>query len=618
MTAEPRGRRLRLDRSTLAAAAIPALALGILLAGLLLRATGRSDSARLVLVAGLVVTGGPVVLKTLAGLLRGRFAADVVAALSITGALAFDEPVAGLVIVLMQSGGEALERYANGRASAAVRALEARAPRHAHRVRTGGIDDIPVEAVRIGDTLLIRPGELVPCDGIVVRGSSHLDTASLTGEPIPTRVIPGARVLSGSANQESPLTIRATALSSESQYARIVELVRSAQESRAPLQRLADRYAVWFTPATLLVCLVTWLATHDAGRVLAVLVVATPCPLLLATPVAIIGGVNRAARDGIVVRTGTALEQVGSVDRMVFDKTGTLTIGRPQVSGVRAPAAAGAPPVLRLTAALEQASSHLLARSIVEAAGEASLPTPSEVVEDPGRGISGTVHGHRVSVGSRRFVLESAPAAAPGFDALNGAREGLRSYVAIDGRAAGIIEFADQPRPDLGDALGALRALGISRFTMLSGDHAENVRAVAEAAGIDDARGDLLAEDKVSIVREFMNSGERVLMVGDGTNDAPALGTATVGLALAAHGGGITAEAADVILLKDDLSLVPRIVALSRRTMRIARQSIWAGLALSAIGMVAGATGHLTPTAGAVLQEIVDLAVIVNALRTAR
>lgn len=600
--------------------AIPAAALATLAAGWICRLKGAEAAGAVIWMAGLGLTGLPIVARTVAGLLRGRFAADVVATLSIVGALVLGHPVAGLVIVLMQSGGEALEEYAAGRASAAVRHLEAMAPRLAHRVRDGSASDIPVDEILVGDELLVRPGELVPCDGVVTRGTSHVDTASLTGEPVPVRAGAGTRLMSGSSNQEGPLAMRATALARESQYARIVDLVRSAQASKAPLQRVADRYAVWFTPIVLGVCGLTWLATHDPARVLAVLVVATPCPLLLATPVAIIGGVNRAARDGIIVRSGGALEQLSTVDAVVLDKTGTLTLGRPSVSGVRPVPGFAGREVLRWAAAVEMTTSHLLGRSIVAAAADAGkpLPEPSNVVEEAGRGIRGDVDGRAVTVGSRGYVQERAPEAAAGFAAVDGRPAGLQAYVTVNGQAAAVIDFADRARPDLPEALQRLRQQGFERFIVLSGDDQGNVSQMAASAGITDARGDLLAEDKVEVISELERAGARVLMVGDGTNDAPALSTATVGIALAEHGGGVTAEAADVVLLRDDLVLVPRAVAVGRRTMRIARQSIWAGLGLSATAMVVAAAGGIAPATGALLQEMIDLAVIVNALRTAR
>jgi heavy metal translocating P-type ATPase len=548
--------------------------------------------------------------------------ADLVATLAVVVAVVLVRPLAGLVIVLMQTGGEALDEYAEGRASAAVRALEEDAPRIAHRLRGADeseVDDLAVDEVEVGDLLLVRPGEMVPCDGVVVDGFSHVDTSRLTGEPLPLEAQEGATLMSGSLNLESALTIRATAVAGESQYARIVELVRSAQASKAPLQRLADRYAVWFTPITLIVCALAFAASHDWDRVLAVLVVATPCPLILATPVAIIGGVNRAARAHVVVRNGGALEQLAAARVAIFDKTGTLTVGTPEVSQVVSFGAMPEREILRLAAAVENHSGHLLGRSVVSAAGAAGIPLGSaeRVLEDAGRGVRGEVDGRDVSVGARSFVATSAyDGEAPRG---NGAPEpGLRAFVVVDGRWEGYIEFADRLRDGLPAFFQQLRDLGITRTMLLSGDSVAHTTAVATEVGIADARGELLPGDKVGVVNELVNAGERVLMVGDGTNDAPALSAAHVGVALAAHGGGITAEAADVVILTDDVTRVADMIRLSRRTLRIARQSIRIGLGLSALAMVVAALGYIPPVVGAALQEGLDIAVILNALRTSR
>lgn len=569
---------------------------------------------------GLVVAAAPVVWRTLRGVAKGRFASDLVATLAIVGSLLLLMPLPGLIVVIMQSGGEALERYAEGRATFAVRELEAVAPRTAHRIRDGQIEDLPVADIAVGDELLVRPGEMIPCDATVLDGRSHVDVSRITGEPIPIATSPGTRLLSGTMNGEALLTIRALAPASESQYARIVELVRSAQASKSPLQRLADRYAVWFTPVTLAACAVAWLLSGDAVRVLAVLVIATPCPLILATPVAILGGINRAARRQIVVRNGTALEQLGKVTAAVFDKTGTLTIGRPAMSRVVPSDGTSADAVLRLAAGVEQGSSHQLARTVVDAARAAALdiPDPQWAREDPGRGVSGEVDGHLVAVGARSFALEQMrdPDGALHTDAQRGAA--LRAFVTIDGAMAGVIEFADQTRAELSRSIAQLIRLGVRRILIVSGDHVENVRAVGDIAGIADVHGDLLPEEKVAIVRELVASGETVMMVGDGTNDAPALSTAQVGVALAAHGGGIAAESAGVVLLADDLSRVADAIRIGRRTYRIARECILAGLGLSALGMLFAAAGALPPVAGAIAQEAIDLAVILNALRASR
>ena len=607
--------------AVLRAAWRPLFATAVIGVGLVARAAAPAAGYdRMIWYAGLVLAGSLVVWRTVQGALRGHFAADVVATLAIVTSALLGQPFVGLVIVVMQTGGEALERYAEGRASDAVRALEAAAPRVAHRVCEERVEDVPVDDIAPDDVLLVRPGELVPCDAIVVDGSAHVDVSMLTGEPLPLFASRDTRLMSGSANLDGALTIRALAPARESQYARIVALVRSAQASKAPLQRIADRYAVWFTPATLAVCVVAYVTGGDWLRVLAVLAVATPCPLILATPVAVIGGINRAARRHIILRHGTALEHLGTATIAVFDKTGTITIGRPRVRQVIATNGRPSEAVLQMAGAVERSSGHLLARTLVDAAEATglTLPTASAVVESPGRGVAGMVDGHRVVVGARSFVLAQASIDVARLRPLEPNDAGLRAYVAIDGEIAGIVEYADALRPGVGDVFRDLTGMGVRRILLLSGDHAANARTVAAAVGLVEVQGDLLPEDKVRVVRELVRSGESVLMVGDGTNDAPALSAATVGVALAGHGGGITAEAADVVILIDDLSRVVEAVRISRRTMHIARQCIAVGLGLSGIAMVAAAMGAVAPTVGALLQEVIDLAVIVNALRASR
>ena len=570
--------------------------------------------------ASLVVLGGGVVARTLMQARRGQFATDVVASLAIITAVVIGESLPGLIVVLMQTGGEALDSYARGRASRAVQALEEAAPRTAHRIVGDAVIDTDADDVGVGDLILIRPGELIPCDAVVVEGESHVDTSRLTGEAMPRHVVPGTSLMSGTLNGEQSFTARATALASESQYAQVVELVRLAQESKAPIQRLADRYAVWFTPITIAACVIAYLATREPDRVLAILVVATPCPLILAAPVAIIGGINRAARMQIIFRHGGALEQISATTVGVFDKTGTLTVGLPTVARVMTGLDMGELELLRLAAGVEQASSHLLARTVVDAAIEANVPVPAptHVIESPGRGVVGEVEGREVAVGARNFILERYPRGADELSALDRRSRGLRAFVAINGVPAGVIEYADRIRPNVKEFFAELRDLGIVRTLLLSGDDARRTRAIAREIGITEARGELLPAQKAEVVRGFTTSGERVLMVGDGTNDAPALRTATVGVALAGHGGGITAEAADVVVLVDDLSRVAEAIRISRRTMRIARQSIWFGLGLSGVAMVFAAIGMVPPVAGAVLQEAIDVAVIMNALRASR
>ena len=575
----------------------------------------------------LVVAAAPLVWRTFRGALRGHFATDIVATLAIVTAVLLRQPIAGLVIVLMQTGGEMLERYAARRASRALQELEDASPQHAHRMVDDRFDDIRADEVRPGDMLLVRPGELVPADGEVVQGRSWIDASRLTGESVPVDVAPGARLMSGSINGDHPITMRATALASESEYARVVELVRSAQASKAPLQRLADRYAVWFTPLTLIVCVVAFVISHDWLRVLAVLVVATPCPLILATPVAIVGGINHAAKHGIIVRHGGALEALARVNVAVFDKTGTLTIGRPEVSRVVAMPPFDRATVLQLAAGVEQGSGHLLARSIVDAARHENphaLLAARDIREFPGRGVAGVVQARKVVVGSAALLGEQG-ARHGAFDSLESSGDGrpdsaakLRTFVLVDGAVAGAIEFADVVRPGVARTFERLRTLGIGKTMLLSGDNPEYVASVAAEVGIEDARGDLLPEDKLREVERLDATGAHVLMVGDGVNDAPALSRADVGVALASHGRGIASESADVVLLKDDVAGVADAIEIGRKTMRVARQSILFGLGLSGVAMGFAAAGMIAPVMGALIQEAIDVAVIVNALRSSR
>ena len=600
---------------------LPISTLLFIVVGLTLRLTVTGEAAEVVWSVGLVITGLPVVWRTLRGVLTGRFAADLVAMLAIVAALLLAEPLAGLIVVLMQTGGEALERHAERRASRAVRELEAAAPRLAHRVRDEVIEDVAAETVIVDDHLLVRPGELVPCDGVVIEGRSSVDVSRLTGEPVPIQAKPGVRLLSGSLDLDGPLTIRTTAVARESQYARIVELVRTAQASKAPLQRLADRYAVWFTPITLLVCGIAYLQSGDPVRALAVLVVATPCPLILATPVAVIGGINRAARRGIIFRHGEGLEQLATVTVAILDKTGTLTVGRPRVARVLAAAPFTENEILRLAGGVEHGSGHLLARTLLEAVASrgVSPARAEEIIESPGEGVTGQISGRRVAIGGWSYLMRQHPGAGPEFQSLLGTAPAktLRAYVAVDGGAAGVVEYADEMRRGITEFVASLRAMGVRRVLLLSGDEQANAKAIGEAAGVDEAHGQLLPEEKVGFVRRLVAQGERVLMLGDGTNDAPALSSATVGIALASGGGGIAAAAADAVILTDDPTRVAEGMAISRRTLRVARQSIWAGLGLSGAAMVAAGLGHIPPVIGALLQEAIDVAVIVNALRAA-
>lgn len=585
--------------------------------------THQESWRRGVWIAGLLLTSAPVLRKTVMGMMRGRFAADLVAALAVVASLLLMQPLVGLVIVLMQSGGESLERIAEGRATTALRALEDAAPQTVRLMTGERIDEVKIDLVSTGDTLLIRPGEMIPCDGEIVKGNSHLDTSSITGESMPERVVPGSMVMSGTLNQESPLVLRVLAIANESQYARIVALVREAQASKAPLQRIADKYAVLFTPFTILVCAGAYVASGDWNRVLAVLAIATPCPLILATPVAILGGMNRSARRQILIRNGGALEALGQTTAVLFDKTGTLTVGRPQVARVVSAGSLLEPDLLRLASAVEQGSGHLLARTLVAEAERRGLvaEAATAVIESPGRGVEGDVEGLHVAVGARSFIADRSPTTATGiqeFELAEGSSASLRAYVAVGGGFVGVVEYSDAIRKGMKEFVQRLEVEGVRQIALISGDRSENATAVAAAVGIKESHGDMLPQDKVRMVQQLLDQGEKVVMMGDGTNDAPALSTATIGVALASQGRGIATEAADVILLGDDPSQLSEGMQISRRTMRIARQSIWFGLGISALGMAFASGGWIPPVAGAAIQEAIDLLVIANALRASR
>jgi heavy metal translocating P-type ATPase len=579
------------------------------------------DIADWVWLVTLVVGGAPLVWSTLKGMLRGRFASDVVAMLAILTAVVMGEYFAGVIVVLMQSGGEALERYGLRRASSSLEHLLARAPRTARRKQADRLEEIDVAEVAIGDHLVVRPGELIPVDGTLLSPSADVDESAVTGEPLAAGKQRDDRLLSGSVNAGGPFEMQATALSSQSQYARIVALVRQAQDEKPPIGRLADQYAVWFTPLTLLMCALGWFITGDPRTILAVLVVATPCPLILATPIAVISGINRAADRGIIVKGGAAIEQVGRAKAVVFDKTGTLTLGTPVLDRVTLFNGHSAAGLLRKAASVEQLSSHLLGRTMVQAAqaGGASLLLPVNFQEVPGRGVEGHVEGEHILVGSPRFLAERL--GAEQVERVTALREQaaagdtLAAFVAVDLEPAGVVVFNDKLRPGVPDLVRRLRRLGVQRTVMLTGDRLANARSIAQEAGVDQVHADLLPADKVAVLQKLKAQYEPIVMVGDGINDAPALATATVGIAMGAHGTGVSAEAADIVLLVDDVTRVGDAVEVGQRTLRVARQSIYAGLGLSFALMVAAAFGLIPPAIGALAQEVVDVAVIVNALR---
>jgi len=599
----------------------PLLVLVGLLLGIALFFSGKSMWAHWVWLATLVGGGLPIVYGTIRGMLKGQFASDIVAMLAIVVALVLNEAFAGAVVVLMQSGGEAIERYGFRKAGVSLKALLERAPRRARRQVDGRFEEIDVDQVRVGDRLIVRAGELVPVDGTLVQGEALIDESALTGEPLVREKRVGDRLLSGSVDVNGAIEMRADKVSQESQYAKIVRLVQQAQEEKAPIQRLADRYAILFTPLTLVMALVGYLLTWEATTVLAVLVVATPCPLILATPLAVICGINRAAREGIIVKGGAPIEQVAEVKAALFDKTGTITYGMPILERVVTWGEIGEAELLRAAAALEQFSSHSIAKGIVKQ-GESlaeKLPLPKDFKEFAGRGVSGVVEGHAYVVGSRSLIEESVRGESLAqMDAKIGEdvhAEKLLVYVLREGVCVGAFVMSDAIRPGAAVMIRRLYGLGVKKIMMITGDRKGIAEKVAKLTGISSFEAELLPEQKVAIVKSMEAKYHPLLMVGDGINDAPALATATVGLAMGAYGTAISAEAANIVLLEDDLSKVADTVEIGQRMLKIAKQSIFIGMGLSFCLMVVASFGLIAPPYGALLQEGIDVAVILNALR---
>ncbi len=561
----------------------------------------------------------PIAFTTVRAALKRSATVDVIALLAILGALALGEYLAGAVIGLMLATGRALDEYASNRAERELTSLLKRAPRSAHRLRDGSLETIPIEAVVRGDALIVKEGDILPVDGVITAGPAVLDESALTGESRLVDRDNGDQVRSGSTNAGSSFEIQATGTADESTYAGIVRMVREAQLSKAPLVRLADRYAAIFVPVTLAIAGFAWFISQDPVRALSVLVVATPCPLLLAAPIAIVSGVSRAARRGIVVKGGAAIETLGRAQALYMDKTGTITLGSPRVRRtVLADTSFEESTVLRLAGSLDQVSSHVLASSLVASARDRQLHLvmPTEVTERAGAGIAGLVEGHAVRLGNFAWtaaeMAESADRERFRKHAMR--HEGSVIFAAIDGRLAGAFLFDDPIRPDASRVLRMLKRRGISETVMLTGDHSVIAEAVGSAIGIDRVMAELAPEEKVAAVRESQRRRITV-MVGDGINDAPALAAADIGVAMGARGATSSAEAADVVLVVDRLDRLFEAIGIARRSRGIAIQSMLVGMALSFIAMGFATAGLLTPVLGAILQEGIDAAAILNALR---
>ncbi len=558
-------------------------------------------------------------MEIVTSLRRGDLGLDIVAALSMTGALLVGENLAAAIVALMYAGGQYLESYAERAARREMTALLSRVPRTAVRHRDGHLEEVALDLIVPGDRLLVRQGDVVPVDGTVVEGAAVLDESALTGESLPVQLRPGEAVLSGSTNVGDAFDLKTTRLAAESTYAGVIRLVEAAQRSRAPMSRLADRYAIIFLAVTVALAAAAWLMTGNPIRAVAVLVVATPCPLILAVPVAIVAGLSRAAKLGILIKGGKAIEMLAQVRSLVIDKTGTLTLGQAKIVGIRVIDGETPDEVLRIAASLDQASKHIIAQTIVtEARGKGlALAIPTEVVETPGEGIVGLVDGRLVMVGGLHFIAAKTGAVGRlplGHDRPPGA---LAAAVAIDGKLVGVLILSDELRAGTEAMLHELRALGIDRIVLATGDRHEVARFVSAGLPIDLVRSELTPDQKILVVLAERKYGP-VMMIGDGVNDAPALAAADLGLAMGAKGAAASAEAADVVLLVDQLDRVLPAIRIARRSRFIALQSVIAGMGLSFLAMIAAALGFLPPVEGALLQEALDVAVIFNALRALR
>ncbi|PNI09898.1 cadmium-translocating P-type ATPase [Arthrobacter sp. AFG7.2] len=591
----------------------------LVVTGLLLQ-SGLDQPARLAASAYAAVVASLRAVSMLRSLREGRWGIDILALMAIASTVWVGEYLAALVVILMLSGGEALESFAQGRAARELRSLLARAPRFAHREAAGSIlEDAPVGEVVPGDVLVVRPSELVPVDGELLSEAASLDESSLTGESLPVERVSGDLLLSGSVNGETAIRMRATATAEDSQYSRIIALVEEAASSRAPVVRLADRYAVPFTALAILMAGTAWLLSGDPVRIAQVLVVATPCPLLIAAPVAFLAGTSQAAHKGIIIKNTGTLEQLAKARTAVFDKTGTLTSGRPVLDTVQVPAdqgtgtvqAVGAERILQLAASAEQYSSHVLAASVIEAAAlhNLELLPVTRATEHATQGVEAVCGGDTVVVGKAGLVRNSSA----GFREAALQSGQLAVYVAVNGIYAGALVMKDPLRSDARETLARLQRLGVQHTMLLTGDAQGTAAHIAEEAGILQVQADCLPEDKVKAVAAVRE--RPVIMVGDGVNDAPVLAAADVGIAMGAKGATAASESADVVIMLDNLSRVALAVDIGKRTVSVALVSIWTGIGLS-IGLMAVAmTGYIPAVTGALLQELVDLATILNGLR---
>jgi heavy metal translocating P-type ATPase len=594
-------------------AAIAVLAIAGIATHLFLRFVFRvpAPAQFIPLYISLVLGGVPLVFRLTRKIVSREFGSDLLAGLSIVVAVLMGQYLVGAIVVLMLSGGTALENFAARRASSVLEALASRLPQTAHRKTGSGITDIEVADIAVGDALVVFPHEICPVDGMVLEGQGKMNEAYLTGEPFEMSKTPGSEVLSGTVNGETALTIRAGKLAMDSRYAKIMQVMQVTQQRRPRLRRLGDMLGAWYTPLAITLALAAWIVSGESHRFLAVLVIATPCPLLLAIPVAVIGAISLSARRSIIIKNPAVLEQIGQCATLIFDKTGTLTYGRPTVTEILCVSGRSEQDILRIAASLERYSKHPLASAILEAASRANitLDAVTEISEKQGEGLRGTVGGQEVWITGRGKVADRGIA-------LPVIAAGLECLVFVDGEYAATLRFHDVPRIEGRSFVDHLRPRHhVNRVLLVSGDRDSEVRYLADLVGIKEVHASKSPEEKVSIVRRETASA-KTLFVGDGMNDAPAMQAATVGVAFGVS-SDITAEAADAVILEASLGKVDELMHIGQRMRNIALLSAVGGMALSVIGMMAGAFGLLSPIEGAIAQEVIDLAAVLNALRVA-
>ncbi len=582
---------------------------------------GNQDVSNLILKYGLLVFSIPLWYEILRDIFRGKFGVDLIAGVALASTFIFGAYLPGVIVLIMLSGGETLEAYAMHKARRELSLLLAHAPVIAHLKKDDKLFDVSVKDVKVGDIVLIKPGEIIPVDGTVIDGISSVDESAMTGESIPEEKRPGSFVISGTKNTSAVLYVTSTKEASESRFEQILKLVREAEESRAPLVRLADKYSVYFTLLTFLIAVLTYIFTHDTYRVLSVLVVATPCPLILATPIALISGISRSAKRGIIVKNGGALEVLSEAKTFVFDKTGTITLGAPEV--MRIDSFGVDKDILNLSASLDQCSTHILARALVAHANKENknLIYPNKCLEHFGEGIEGAINGEIYRFGSLKFMKRVGLTIHETVKAHHTEAQDLgliAVYLSCGSEIIGAVLFADKPRPEAKSMFSSFKKLGIKNIILLTGDKKSVADRVGGEIGITDIRAECLPEDKVEAVQAVDKKDRPLVMVGDGVNDAPALAVSDVGIALGTGGETASSEAAHIVIVSGSLSRVYEAYTIAKRTLLVAKQGIFIGIGLSLVAMVFGAFGKLPPLHGALLQEGIDVLVILNALRVAR